>query len=400
MSKTLICGNCGHKALELIGQIDSADKLIPTSDGQFADCMHATRLHCKRCGVIETFYEPADRLSHFFNEQYDTSDRVQNNIIIKNMLPSNKHVDIFNQFISTATDLPECGEMIDVGCGQGRFIKRFGDYFPNWNCIGVDPSAPVDASLGSIRFVHSFFERSCFQDRAYKVIAAHGLLNRTPTLPCLLDFAALCAPNALLSVEVILLEQALFAPHIWDHPYMFRRDVFESYLEYAGFKILNKYDCNASIHYLCRCEDRSLDSPPPGLKIDQVENSHLLYMAYSDGWEKVFERVRSILHDSKDESIGLFGAGIFSAALLGTISCKEIAFILDEIRHGSMMLDIPIVEWSALKQHSNPHVVAGSGYKSNDSLLQIAHCISARNHFIAAAPPVPCGCYAVVDQVC
>ena len=352
------CSNCSNPSSRLLNKADSSKGLLPTSDGQFMDRVTAKRTLCQRCACIEVHYNPPDRLQEYFKYQYDTSDTVQNNVIILNGKKIKKHSIISDYFFSTIENSANSGEFLEIGCGQGYLINRFNQRFPNCKCTGIDPALSLKSSNdGSVRFIKDVFDAKYFRKSQFDIVAAHGFLNRAETLSHLIKIKEIIRPGALLSFEVAVMEQSLFSPYIWDHPYMYSQDVFEAYLRYVGFKIVKKIDYIASLHYICLFEPGTIGSSSFGIETKYLENTERIYNSHLNAWKIIEERFFNAAYSLSGKTLGLFGAGVFTAALLSLVGKNEISFILDEFKYGKLILGIPVVNFHDVKDKKNAHIM-------------------------------------------
>lgn len=339
----MICTNCLSSSLKVLNSIASPKTNAVTSDAQLMRGFTAKRTLCRQCACIEIHYSPKDRLKRYFKEDYDISDPVQNNLIVVKNRALGKHTYIYDKLFPRLQGLPESGRFLEIACGGGQLTNLFHEIYPRWECFGIDPSlkAPV-GKFGKVTFIQDYFNEEYFKGMTFDLIVAHGFLNRSPVLPELLRIRGLSKKGTLLSLELLVLENSVFAPYIWDHPFMYKTEVFESYLRHAGFGIVSKTSCVSSYHYLCRCTGKP--SPLEKLFVDSamVKGTSELFACHIEWWNKVKENFRR-QSKSSGKRYGLYGAGLYSSVLLSLLGKNRLNFVVDEVKAGTVFFGIPVI---------------------------------------------------------
>ncbi len=347
------CNNCASSNLELLCSIDSSKASVVTSDAQLIDEVKAARTLCGQCGCIEVHYTPEDRLKRYFKDDYDISDEVQDNLIVCDNKAVGKHSHIVSSLFSGLKGLGESGSFLEIACGRGKLTNLFQEKYPGWGCVGIDPSvdapgeaprAAAEARAGSPTFIKGYFEEKYFDGTTFDLIVAHGFLNRSPVLPELQKMRGLSTEGTLLSIEVCILENSVFAPHIWDHPFQYKGEVFELYLNQLGYTLISKTYCVSSYHFIFRC-----DAPPKPIgeiSIDKgiVSETEKLYREHLQWWVDV-KKNYDIAISSGDTSkrYALFGAGLYSAVLMSMLKENGLKLVVDEVKSGSVFFNLPVV---------------------------------------------------------
>lgn len=363
------CNNCGRPRPRVLDSADSTRRPIVTSDAQLLTDVVVTRTLCQRCACIEVHYAPGDRLGRYFGEQYDLSDEVQSNMIVRNGRPSRKHDHIAETLFAELNSLSAQGRFLEIACGKGQLVSQFQSAYPEWECFGIDPSASSPGAMpdapGKVTFIRDCFDTRHFENTVFDVIVAHGFCNRSPVLPELLKIRHLSRVGTLLSLELLVLEDAPFAPHVWDHPYMFLAETFEAYLALAGFRVRSKTDCGSSVHYLCDCTSAPLAIEQLSVDAQLPERTASMYAEHQEWWVRAIEQYRHSRTNSPEGKSALFGAGLYNAVLLSLIPDQRFEFVIDEVKSGQKFFGMPVFD---LKQAAvcgdarvfvcaNPHYV-------------------------------------------
>lgn len=103
-------------------------------------------LKCKECGLIFSSPMPvlsesliseiysSDYYDNYFGNDLDyLNEKSQINIMIKKQLK--KEFELFSEFINKKT---ASKKILDIGCGDGRFLELFHEQ--GWECYGIEPS--------------------------------------------------------------------------------------------------------------------------------------------------------------------------------------------------------------------------------------------------------------------
>jgi transcription initiation factor TFIIIB Brf1 subunit/transcription initiation factor TFIIB len=307
------------------------------SDGNLVKNFKASQHLCKACGCVFTEYEPADRLRRYFAEEYDVSDVVQNCQVVIEDTKFEKHSVIHENILNECKALATAGAMLEIACGEGDLSRKFARRFAGWQCLGIDPSANanLDSSLSNLQFVRNFFGLEEIGHRKFDVIIAHGILNRTPTLKMLTEIAESANDGALVSLEIVTLENSYYAPYIWDHSYTYLEQTFVSYLDYLGFKVYKNFDCGSTVQFVARFDLQTYKNRSKlQASAKTVESTLALYQHHLEKW-------KTIVHEYTEHSkraqgqVALFGAGLYSAVLYHLVDSSKISLIIDEYRAGT-----------------------------------------------------------------
>ena len=350
----MICNNCQHQGLEILDERDGHDRPLVTSDAQLLDAVRAVRTLCPACACVEVHYDPADRLQKFFAAQYDVSDAIQDNLVVQDDRVVGKHTVVKGQGAELIATLPDRGRALEIACGSGDWLAWLLEQRPGFACWGIDPAAHAGAALPEqATFIRDRFELDALPDEPFDLIVAHGFLNRAPTLPELRKIRILSRPGTLLSIEIVILEESVFAPHVWDHPFHFRREVFEHYLQSLGFEVEAWHDCVSAWNCRARCTGDGGDLAVPG---DQVALTRRHWLEQLSWWETGAEALRQ---DPLPSGLrpAIFGAGLYSAVLHHE-AARDLDFsvVIDDIKAGQTFADRPVITVAEAATAGDLHV--------------------------------------------
>ncbi|MFC1590909.1 class I SAM-dependent methyltransferase [Thermodesulfobacteriota bacterium] len=343
---SLRCKNCSSDQLVELNRISSEETLIVSSDARIIDNARAVRTLCRNCACIAVSFVPEDRLKQFYCAEYDLGDEVQDHMIVVDNRVAGKHARVQEALFSGVEGrLAGQGRCLEIACGRGALSRLFKSRYPGWQCHAIDPSAVAlsdAAESGEVVFINDCFDVHHFAGMTFDLIIAHGFLNRSTVLQELIKIRQLAVRGTLLSLDLLLLENSVFAPHVWDHSYMYTRAAIESYLACAGFTTVATTDCVSSMHYLCECTH----DPQPPADVqggpDLVRQTQDVFQQHVQWWESVVARYAESVSEKPDGTYALYGAGLYNAVLLSMVSPSRFAFVIDDLKRGNDFFGLPI----------------------------------------------------------
>ena len=123
-------------------------------------------------GVEADFYESEYDL-HSENDLSEFKYQIKNGFI--------GIYDNIIQFIFNEINFKEKGDFLDIGCGKGLLLKKFGEKKPKWNLFGIEPS--LNASLFHEKLIpqaeisNSIFENASLSSSKFDFICTNGVLE-------------------------------------------------------------------------------------------------------------------------------------------------------------------------------------------------------------------------------
>lgn len=325
------CSNCGNQNSHKLNQ---TGRRAVMSDGSFANDFGATQSLCRSCGCIFITYQPANRLEKYFSEEYDVSDEIQNCQVVVSGNRQGKHSLIHKSLLDSCSGLPSRGRFLEIACGNGALSEKFAEAQPNWECLAIDPSNQSALNrYEKVDFIHDFFDPALFRGENFDVIVAHGILNRTPSLEMLRGISSIANQNALISIEIVTLENSIFAPYIWDHCYTFLEEIFVGYLNSCGIIVDKRVDCGPTIQFLCRI-DKEMVFGNNVVSPDTIDSTLSLYQDHMAKWELIKNNFYTALARNEGKKIALFGAGLYNSILVNILEKPHFDFVIDEVRAG------------------------------------------------------------------
>ncbi len=349
ISHTSRCPNCLSHRVRTLVKVDSLSETLVTSDAQYLTDVRIERQLCLNCACISLVYEPADRLRRYFAGDYNIGDTVQNPPLVVDGRRVQKHDRVAEAlWKGLPSELPSQGRWLEIACGRGDLSARFQAEHPDWECHALDPAPQAREALHRadprIHFTKDFFSLRHYRDQNFDVIAAHGFLNRSPIWPELVKMRKLAHRGTILSLELLVLENSVFAPRIWDHSFMYLRPVLESYLAAAGFGIVQVTSCVTSLHVLAECTGPCRQrAPRPGVEV-AVKTAEMM-LRHEQWWQDVSAQCRNELQTGARTGAEtmLYGAGLYNAVLLSMIGTTGISAIIDDTKAPGFFHGLPVI---------------------------------------------------------
>jgi hypothetical protein len=318
-------------------------------------------------------------LARHFAYDYDVSDEVQSNLIVHNGRAVRKHDHIQKHLRPAFNDLSEKGRFLEIACGMGHLVRQFKSEHPQWECYGIDPSclAATSTNNGSegVYFIQDYFAPEYFNEQ-FDVIVAHGFLNRSPTIPELKRIIQLCRPGAIVSLELLVLDNSVFTPYTWDHPFMYLADTFDTYLAQVGLSVVRQTDCVSSVHFLCRYNGKPINKHSITSSPEQVIRTQQMYQQHYNWWKWVLVNTLSCI-ENKPCRWGLYGAGLYNGILYNHLLTGIFSFVIDEVKAGQEYFGLPVITAKQAAELKNKQVLVCARPAYIPAMI-----VNLENHFI------------------
>jgi trans-aconitate methyltransferase len=323
MTNGLRCQVCTSSALELLEEYTTLPRV--TTDAKPWPAGGKLSV-CNSCGAIQKLpdEEWLDEIRNIYAayDMYHLSNGAEQLIFAgpNNIKPRSKRLV---DFVMQQAGLPDHGDLLDIGCGNGDALKCFSQALPGWKLNGCEIT---DKSVSTLQKLPNFSTLytaplAQLQKRFTMISMIHSLEQMTAPGAALTDTAALLDLGGTLFVEVPDIETSPFDLLVADSLMHFSRATLSHLVTRCGFKVnmLINDLLPKEITLLARRGDATVtvSDPSAGIRI-----SHMTLHWLVD----VFTRARSLA--AKGE-IGIFGTSIAAMALYGDLR-ERVAFFVDE----------------------------------------------------------------------
>ena len=296
----------------------SSDCTPIVTEAQFYECSH--------CGAIGKRLtdswrsQVADLYERY--EIYHQSDGEEQRAFSSSGVSASRS-DVLVGRLLADVDVSRRGSILDVGCGNGAFLKAFNKVRPGWNVYGNDLGERNKEAIESVCENAEYINKD-FRDirGTFNIVSmVHCLEHLENPLDALTQIRSLIAEGGLLFIEVPDIERNPFDLLIYDHCNHFSKDVLFRLLTVAGFEDIEiSTDWHGKeLSVVARCGSKQVHqpfvTPPPNLVGGISWLSALL------------DQIRSIVEDGRQ--IGLFGTSIAAVWVQAEIG-NSIGFFVDE----------------------------------------------------------------------
>jgi 2-polyprenyl-3-methyl-5-hydroxy-6-metoxy-1,4-benzoquinol methylase len=282
---------------------------------------------CNKCNTLQTSptYEWQKVVEKIYAEYkpYFQSNGVEQVIHKSNSnKPLSRSCYLVNEFKSKGS-IKVKGKLLDVGCGNGAFLKAFSKINTNWDLYGFDLNDIHKSEILSIKNVKSFFCKDLKDiNEKFDLISLVHVLEHIPNpIKFLDDVRKLLTPNGKLLIQVPDWSQNVFILLVADHCSHFdQRTLYKVVLE-SGLSPI--YITNQLIpkEITIFCTNSHTDL----VDIPQVN---------SISPESSLEGIQKFLKDSKKFASSSTLLGIFGTSLSGSWLASELnyenSFFVDE----------------------------------------------------------------------
>jgi len=144
-------------------------------------------------------------------------------------------------WLCTTENLPESGALLDIGCGNGAFMRAFGDGRPRWTMTGLELDArnqaaiaaipgEVNLHVGTLESLHARFDL---------IVLVHALEHIPHPIQYLRELGTRLNPRGSVLIQVPDVDSSPFDILIADHCTHFSARTLRSIVGAAGFEILH-----------------------------------------------------------------------------------------------------------------------------------------------------------------
>ncbi|MFQ3907394.1 MULTISPECIES: class I SAM-dependent methyltransferase [Leptospira] len=244
--------------------------------------------------------------------------------------------------------LSNTGKLLDIGCGNGGFLKSFQELFPNWVNSGYEIDEKYKENVLSIPNVVNFYssDLSIIKEKFDVITLIHVLEHLSDPWDYLNKVKDLLLPDGILLIEVPNFRENPFDLIIADHIVHYSLDTFNLIVNKLGGEIV--YQSENIVHReiticvsfsnLLKEKSKSEKVPPEVKNLNLVITNEYIY-----NLEKF---ANTIVAESKTGvSLGIFGTSIAATWVLSVLGGESISYFVDEDinRIGRRIFDIPIL---------------------------------------------------------
>ncbi|PTY04046.1 hypothetical protein DB346_04430 [Verrucomicrobia bacterium LW23] len=257
--------------------------------------------------------------------------------------------------VRDAAPLPQSGHLLDIGCGNGRFIKAFGRLYPDWKLSGTEFDDKDKATITALPGFDTLYTGRLEEvPGTFNLISLiHVLEHIENPLPFLKQIRSMLAPDGFLLVELPSYQDNPFELLIADHATHFSVETAAALLQKAGFNVVvaTKSWVTKELSLLA-----NLDASGSAAASTTTEGEGAATAGETVTWLSEIVRQATEMA-AKSRSWGIFGTSIAGTWVTGQLSQKP-AFYVDEDtnRIGQLHNGVPIVSPAQVPPDSDVYV--------------------------------------------
>lgn len=263
------------------------------------------------------YYQANGKEQKIFKDGNDNI-RPRSDQIIENVFKNNK--------------LNNTGELLDIGCGNGNFLKSFISYFPNWNLFGLDLDNKYENSISEIINFKKFYSCDIDEiDNKFDIISLlHTIEHIIDPKTFLKKISSKLKKEGLLLIEAPNYSMNPFDLIIADHSIHFDKYTLINLLNEMGFEIIYFSDTIISKEFtiLAKIARKNKDKSKYNIiNYNEIKNN----VNNAIKWLKnvKIKGKHIIRNKKKNEMFGIFGTSIASTWISYELDNK-IDFYVDE----------------------------------------------------------------------
>jgi SAM-dependent methyltransferase len=347
----LRCHLCGEDALEVdplfakFKRVTSDCKQWPAG-GELGTCRH--------CGTVQAFVNDEWRkeIAAIYQSYtiYYQGAGAEQNVFELNSGQSSARSDRLLDRVGKLPGFPSTGRLLDIGCGNGGFLRSFSRFFPGWKLAGSEWDDKYRSQVEAIPRVERLYSGP-LQDvpGTFDAISLVHVLEHIEAPRQFLDqVKQKLAPDGLLIIQLPYYVENPFELFVADHATHFDRNTIAILLDAAGFRIerVETEWIPKELSVIARNSASAGKSAPVPVTS----------LSASLQWlDSVVSEAQSIAKDSP--RFGIFGTSIAGAWAFGALD-KWVSFFVDEDanRVGGSYFDRPIYGPATVPDGSDVYV--------------------------------------------
>ena len=294
---------------------------------------------CQQCGTVQKpvtaqWLRETNEI-YFGYEIYSLGNGEEQPIFDQNTGTAAPRSQKIVQWLSTLIVMPETGKLLDVGCGNGSFLRAFGARYPMWQIMGLEQNSHYKESIESIKGVRGLYVGSpeSVRDRFDLITLVHSLEHIANPIHYLKSLRALMNPGGLLLIEVPDLETSPFDILIADHCTHFTEVTLRGVVSLACFDTQS-----LEANFLPKELTLLAKFTAEGQTNKEYKNEILIKKQSHDNGERVVKSqiiwLQRQLHQGQEVEgmVGIFGTSISATWIAASLGDK-VGFFVDEDRN-------------------------------------------------------------------
>jgi 2-polyprenyl-3-methyl-5-hydroxy-6-metoxy-1,4-benzoquinol methylase len=323
-------------------EVPSFSRLAKVSSDARACHFGGTLVTCNTCGAIRKVTDPAwrsaiDEIYRSYDIYFQAAGGEPHIHTSTGPVPRSRAL---LERLARSVDLPQRGRLLDIGCGNGAFLKSASTILPGWKLSGTELNNRYREQILAIPGVTTFHSGPLSDlDGQFDVIVLSHVLEHIETADAfLIEVAGLLAPDGILFIQVPNIAENPFDLLIVDHCHHFRPTELQWMAGRVGLESLIAAEDWApkELTLVARRGVQPASAAPP-------HGNSGLAKAHVDWLHRLAQIARQQQQDSP-QGIGILGTSIAATWLFQELPTPP-GFFVDEDpnRQGKTYLGCPVL---------------------------------------------------------
>jgi SAM-dependent methyltransferase len=201
---------------------------------------------CRNCGLLQKEISPAwsalcSKIYGNYQIYHQAAGREQK-VLGRDTGAFKARSELIADFLKSSHDFPRNGSLLDIGCGNGAFLRSIHALFPEWTVVGVDINDTYRDQILSIGPRAAFKgtdELAASRDRYGMVVLIHCLEHIPDPVTYLAGARRYIEPGGRLLIQVPDAELNPFDLVVADHASHFVKATIAAIVEAAGYELIS-----------------------------------------------------------------------------------------------------------------------------------------------------------------
>ena len=322
-----------------------------TSDSNFIESA-ISNVICQDCGNVFNESGSRKKTGDFYSDDYKLMNQSSN--AETKFFSSNEnvfHSKLRINALMENVELPDIGNILDIGCGKGNFLSEFSKQFPKWKLHGLELNRNAlnyaRAKLPNIVFYEKSLEDEDVGKKFDLIVSLNVLEHLENQRLFLHQISKNLTDDGLLFLDIPNFKLYPADLFVYDHLVHFTKDTLQNLLNECNLEIVSELEKRNKIPLMVICKK---SKSRKGINNHYITMKNLVddHIRFNDS---LFDTYR--LANEKYEKIGVYGLGtsIFIGIQNLEISKNKIDSFFDENRFlcGKQKFGIKIRELNEMK---------------------------------------------------